>query len=400
MGAPRCVLIGAGRMAGGFVTPLLHGDGWDVVLACRNPTVIESINAGGGVWLRLAGDPPKEHWIGGVSAVSLDDARLPGIVAEADLLGTAVGPSSLRQVGRMIGPLLQRRLESTTAPINVIAFENHRRAPELLTSGLMEAWPAVAGVIGRRVGIGGAAVWRTIAHREVTPAGARFEANDDDECYVGAATLVPAVAPLDRSIRGIKLVRSFDDRMVEKLWVFNAGHAAAGYLGWHAGYATVDVAMSNSGIRATVRTVVAESQQAYEAWLTSRPASQPVARRPLDSILNRYADASLCDPVVRVAREPRRKLNAGDRLIGPGVVCLAAGIRPIALATAAAAALAYGERSDPQALDLQREVELLGPEEVLATVSTLDPRDELTRHIGEYYRDRAYKGVGYPLARL
>jgi mannitol-1-phosphate 5-dehydrogenase len=383
-------------MAGGYVAPLLHDAGWELVLACRYQPVIESINAGGGLWLRIAGGPSQDRWISGVSAIALDDARLPEVVAEADLLGTAVGPSNLRQVGRMLGPLLSTRLEASCAPINIIAFENHRRAPELLTSGMIEALPAVAGMIGRRVGIGGAAVWRLIAHREVTPAGVRFEANDEDECYVGAATLVPGAAPLDRSIRGIKLVRCFDDRMVEKLWLFNAGHAAAAYLGWHAGYATVDAAMTHGTIRAAVRSVVAEAQQAYEAWLTSRPASQPVAHRPLDTILNRYADASLSDQVVRVAREPRRKLAAGDRLIGPGVACLAAGIRPYALAAAAAAALAYGETTDPQALDLQREIEFLGPEELLATVSTLDPLDELTQHICQSFRDRAHKGARYP----
>jgi mannitol-1-phosphate 5-dehydrogenase len=385
-------------MAGGFVAPLLHEAGWELVLVSRNKAVIESINAGGGLWLRLTGYPPREQWISGVSAIALDDSRLPDLVAGADLLGTAVGPSSLRQVGRMLGPLLWRRLAETRAPINVITFENHRRAPELLTSGLMETCPAIAGAIGRRVGIGGAVVWRMIAHRHVTLDGVRLDASAEDECYVGAATLVSGAAPLDRSIPGIKLVRSFVDRMVEKLWLFNAGHAAAAYLGWHVGCATVDAAMAHRAIRATVRSVVAEAQQAFEAWLTRRPASMPIARRPLDSILDRYADAALGDQVVRVAREPRSKLAAGGRLIGPSVVCLAASGTCSDDFAGAAAALAYGERTDRQAFDLQREVELLGPAEVLATVSRLDPRDELTQLISASFRDRVHEGARYPLA--
>ena len=88
------------------------------------------------------------------------------------------------------------------------------------------------------------------------------------------------------------------------------------------------------------------------------------ARRP-SSILDLYADPSLDDTVVRVARDPRRKLAADDRLVGPAGACLAAGIRPETLARVIAAALAYGEEGDRQA-SLRRELEFLEPEEVLS----------------------------------
>jgi mannitol-1-phosphate 5-dehydrogenase len=181
------------------------------------------------------------------------------------------------------------------------------------------------------------------------------------------------------------LVRAFEDRIVEKLWVFNAGHAAAAYLGWHAGCETLDEAMSHEGIRATVYAVVKEGQQALEAYLATRPGSVPIPARRPDSMLDLYADPSLDDTVVRVARDPRRKLAADDRLVGPASACLAAGIRPEALARVIAAALAYGEESDRQADDLRRELEFLEPEEVLSGVSILDRNDELTRIVCQHY---------------
>ena len=88
---------------------------------------------------------------------------------------------------------------------------------------------------------------------------------------------------------------------------------------------------------------------------------------------------------MRVAREPRRKLAAEDRLTGPGIASLAAGFRPLALAGAMAAALSYAEPDDRQAMDLQREIELLGPEEVLARLGSLDPQDELVQLVGDSY---------------
>ena len=231
MSAPRCVVFGTGRVAGGFLAPLLRSAGWETILVGRNRMVIEAINAKGGLWLNVAGEP--SDWIGGVRAVSLDDPRLPGIVAEADLVATAVGPSSLHEVGRVLAPMLQARLQSCVDPVNIVAFENHRRAPEILTRGLLQEYAPLAEHIGRRIGVGGAAVWRAVSHREITPSGVRYDANSVDECYVDEASLVPG-APLDGSIPGLALVRAFEDRIVEKLWVFNAGHAAAAYLGWHA----------------------------------------------------------------------------------------------------------------------------------------------------------------------
>jgi mannitol-1-phosphate 5-dehydrogenase len=142
-----------------------------------------------------------------------------------------------------------------------------------------------------------------------------------------------------------------------------------------------------------VASVVSQAQQAFLASFPSEPGGMRIPARSLESILDRYADPALGDPVVRVAREPRRKLASGDRLIGPAVACLGAGIPLSGLAVAAAAALAYAEASDAQAVDLQQELALLGPEEVLSMVSTLDPCEELTRLIAQAYAERAVSGV-------
>lgn len=385
MSRPRCVAIGAGRLAGGFVAPLLSAAGWDVVLAGRDPVVCEAITARRGLWLRGAGSPPEDRWFGGISAVPLADPDLRGLASRADLFATSVGPSALQAAGRLLAPLLRARLASSRAPINVITFENHRRAPELLAAGLLDADASLAGDMGRRVGISGAAAWATVSRREVTEAGVRFHADDVWDCFVDDVALIPGAAPLDGSLPRLAPVRPFERAMAEKLWTSNAGHATAAYLGWRAGCATIDEAMARAEIREAVAAVVVEAQQAMQSlWASGPGAPEP---RPIAWMLARYAEPGLRDPVTRVGREPRRKLAAGDRFIGPAVACLAAGHRPLGLATGAAAALAYGEPTDLQAQDLQREIQLLGPEEVLATVSTLDPSEELATLICTRYRE-------------
>ena len=393
MSAPVCLLIGSGRLAGGYVAPVLAQAGWQTTFVCRNPEVMRAVNKAGGLWLRMVGET-EDQWVGGVSAVAQGDEQLWRLAADADLVATSVGPSSLPDAGRILAPLLTHRLRTSGKPVNVIAFENARQGPEILAMGMIEAEPELAGEVGRRIGLGGAAAWRAVSKREVTPAGVRFDANRKCECYVGAASLVHGLPPLDGSVGGLTLVRSFDDRIREKLWLFNAGHAAAAYLGWHAGCKTLSEAMRRPSIREVVRRVVAEAQRAFEFYTESNPASrEPIPPRSLEDTLALYEDPALQDPVVRVGREPRRKLRYDERFVGPAVAAMAAGFSPEALAEAAASALLYAEPTDPQALDLQREARLVGPEEVLATISTLDTRDELTRLICERYRARAVAGV-------
>jgi mannitol-1-phosphate 5-dehydrogenase len=385
MSTPRCLLIGAGRMAGGFVAPLLRDAGWETTLVSRSMRVVEAINEGGGLWVRTAVDPPEDRWIGDVSAVSLWDPSLLHLAAGADLLATAIGPSALPSVGRTLAPLLRARLAASEAPINVITFENHRRAPEILANSLIREDASLARMICRRVGFGGAAVWRTISRRTITSKGVRFDADGADECYANALALIPGVSPLDGSVPGIELVRAFDDRMIEKLWIFNSGHAAAAYLGWQHGCLTVREAMERPAVHATVAEVVTEAQRAFETYLAMRPGSASIPPRSLNGILDDYMKSGLEDPIGRVAKEPRRKLAAEDRLIGPGVACSAAGFRPLALADAIAAALSYAEPTDRQATDLQSEIDLLGPEEVLAGLGNLDLQDELVRLVSDSY---------------
>lgn len=387
MTAPTCLVIGTGRMAGGFVAPVLRAAGWGVTLAGRDESVVRAIDGPRGIWLNIAG-ANGDRWVDGIGAVALDDPELPRLAADADLIATAVGPTALGSVGRLLAPMLEARFRARGCPVNIVTFENHRRAPELLAGGLLATEPSLSREIGRRLGIAGAVVWRVIARREVGERGVRYVANDESECRVDALSLLPGVPPRDGSAPGFEMARSFDDHMVEKLWVFNAGHCAAAYLGWAAGFATVDAAMAEPVIESAVAAVVAEAMEALDALLAGRPGSLPLPDRSLAAILACYADPVMSDPVERVAREPRRKLAPDDRLIGPAMALQAAGAVPRALADAAAAALAYAVPTDAQAENLQRELRLLGPEEVLAGVSGLHPREDLARLIGDAYRGR------------
>ena len=91
----QAVVIGAGRMAGGFLAPLLSDAGWRVTLASRTPAVVDALNESNGVRVR---EGACERWVGGVRGVLLASQALDRLVVDCDLLVTSTGPSALGAV--------------------------------------------------------------------------------------------------------------------------------------------------------------------------------------------------------------------------------------------------------------------------------------------------------------
>jgi len=364
-------------MAGGFVAPVLRAAGWELMLFGRDSAVATAIETRRGIWAHAGGNLPR--WIDGVSAAVASDELLHEALATADLVITAVGPAQLTALGRALAGGLMRRHESGRL-LNILTFENHRRAPELLADALLEAEPRLASAMGRSVGLGGAAVWRAIVRRQVAPDGVHYWADDVDDAYFDGMPLVDA-PPRSRPIEGLMAVTGFDNRMVEKLWLFNGGHAAAAYLGWLVGCRTIAEAMSRPAISSLVRAVVEEAQRALDMRHRLRRQAPVGPERSTEWILGRFADQALVDPVTRVGREPRRKLAPGDRLLGPAITCAADGGLPAALPMAIAAAFAYEDPNDNEAVGVRREVQLLGVEEPLDLICGVQANEPLAKAI-------------------
>ncbi len=83
------------------------------------------------------------------------------------------------------------------------------------------------------------------------------------------------------------------------------------------------------------------------------------------------------DTILRLGRDPLRKLGPDDRLVGAARLAGRAGIAPNALARAIAAAYRFDDPRDPLGVALQERLATEGFDVVLAAVSGIQPDEPL-----------------------
>jgi len=364
----KAVIFGPGRIGCGFVGQVLHAAGFSLTFVGRG-AMVEHLARTGRYQVRLAdGRGEQVHDVPVVSAVSVGDAdAVAAAVSEADLVAVSAGAQALAAVA----PALARGLACRAAPVNVIAFENCADPGGCLRADVLRAAPQLAHA-GH--GFSSALVARIVARRIGDPAGAvpvAFVGDPEGSFVVHAPPLCRPLPPL----AGMRLVDDYDAWLTRKLFTFSAGHAAAAYLGALKGYHFVHTAIRDPEIRTAVAEAMEEGRQGLLRRFGPEVAGEPAE---LDAILARFDNATLCDPVSRVGRDPLRKLGREDRLVGAARAASAAGLRPRRLALVAAAAMCFE-------CALERHASPSLPEATLRTVSGLDPHRGLGRDVARAF---------------
>ncbi|MFN2557934.1 MAG: 2-dehydropantoate 2-reductase N-terminal domain-containing protein [Nitriliruptorales bacterium] len=371
----RVVIIGPGRIGCGYLAPLFSEAGWEVVLAARDAATAERIRRTGRFLVRVTGTG-REHAICGIHAVAVGTPAFEVEVADVDLVCTAVGVGNVPALGPPLARALAWRREDR--PLDVWCVENHAVAPAL--EAAVWAVARSARLELPNTGIAGAIATVAVSHGDWGGPGVpTFIGDADRRLLVDGRRTLTGMPPLP----GVRLTASYEARLREKLYVFNAGHAVAAYLGWLLGHATVARAVADPFLRPMLVGCLLESRRAL---LAAYPRLGNDLRGPVAAALSRYADKDLADPVPRVARDPIRKLGQMDRLLGPAALIReTTGRVPAYFALAIAAALLYRHPDDVQAGLLGRHLRRHGVAHVLADVCGLQPGDPLGAAVARRY---------------
>lgn len=341
-----------------------------LVIAEVMPELVSALRAAGGKYTINIAYPDRVEAlrIGPIRvenpAVAADRSRLVEAIAAASEIATAVptvnaykspGPASLH---RILAEGLQRKAALGGPRAVVYTAENATHAAAILRAAVMEELHEaeraavdahvafVDTVIGKMSGV--MSPPQDLA--PVTPGGDRaFLVEDFNRILISRPDFGPGAPPF---VRGIRSFIEKDDLVPfeeAKLYGHNAVHALAAYLGRILGLVTLDQVPATPGLLAFLRAALLEESGAglLHRYAEVDPFFTPHAyAAAADDLLARMVNPHLRDTVARVGRDPARKLDWDDRLIGAMRLALAAGVTPQRYALGVAAAL---DALDPQA---------------------------------------------------
>lgn len=329
------VHFGAGNIGRGFIGKVLRENNYDVLFVDVNQELIDQINHKESYQVELLSDNPVIDTVDSVKGLHsiTQEKEVLEALAKADLITTSVGVNILPR----IAPILAKALHSSEKHVNIIACENALNASDLLKEEVAQLTqiPDTAHFLN-------AAVDRIVPTQ-----------TNDDVLYVKVEPfyewVIEAKSPL--LLEGVKFVDDLFPYIQRKLFTVNTGHACAAYLGYQLGYKTITQAMQDPNVETFLRRVLDETGSylvdAYQFGNEEHKAYQ-------EQTILRFKNPHIIDPVTRIARNPKRKLSANDRLVFPAMELIKQGKTPVALVELIVYALRYDEPSDAEAMEVQR----------------------------------------------
>lgn len=373
----KALHFGAGNIGRGFIGKLLADAGIQLTFADVNQVVLDALNARHEYPVHVVGEQAQVEIVKGVNAVNSTSDDIIPLIAEVDIVTTAVGPQILERIAGGIAKGLAKRSDNgNTRPLNIIACENMVRGTTQLKGHVMKALPVqYHAFVDAHVGFVDSAV-----DRIVPPS----EAGTTDPLEVTVETFSEWIVDKTQfkgdlpAIPGMELTDNLMAFVERKLFTLNTGHAITAYLGQLAGHQTIRDAILDEKVRAVVKGAMEESG----AVLIKRydfDAEKHAAY--IQKILGRFENPYLKDDVERVGRQPLRKLSAGDRLIKPTLGTLEYGLPHANLVTGIAAAMHYRSDQDPQAQELVGLLNSKGVKATLAQVSGLEENSDVVADV-------------------
>ena len=337
---PLAVHFGAGNIGRGFIGALLQDAGYHVVFADVNQELIDSMKALGSYTLTELASVPKQKLYKDFQVLNsvTETQELTQLIAKAEIVTASVGANVL---GR-IAPVIEAGLSQRTShdKLVVMACENALGASEIIKLAMQDQQLA-----NQR------AIFCNTAVDRIVPL--QIEHSEPDVAVEPFSEWIIDSAPLagrELNLPGATFVEDLDPFIERKLYTVNTAHLAVALIGQQFGHETVIEAMADSEVMPKVLAAIEETSAA----LIRKHGFDPVAHAAyVEKTLSRLSNPAIDDEIVRVGRDPLRKLSRYERLIGPAAYHAEHLGEPFALLEVIDAALSFQAPGDAEAARLQ-----------------------------------------------
>ncbi len=379
----KIVVFGAGATGRGHVGLLAWQSGFELVLVDRDPGLVTRLAQAGRYSVRLYGRGEQEVHVSGYRVYhAAERETIAAEIVGAALVLTAVFDQNLPDVARTLALAVSAcRKAGRGEPLNVLACENmvdssstlgrHVRA---LLAGPDRRYAA------RLWGFPDCMISRVVPRP--APGSLSLVAEDYSEWTARAEAFV---GPKPEALAALELVPDQTARLERKLYIHNGGHAICGYLGFERGHRYIHEAVADPAVAAVVLPALDELGNVIARRHGYDLAS---VRAYEQDLVRRGAVPEMQDEVLRVVRDPMRKLAPGERLLGPAAAAVEEDLPREHIVRGIVAALSYRHPQDAQSLQLGARLEGEGLPAVLAEVCGLAPGSILAGEITRAWKAR------------
>jgi mannitol-1-phosphate 5-dehydrogenase len=345
----RVIILGAGCSGRGQLGQLAHEAGWELVLVDRDEALVERLRQAGCYTVRLCrADGAREVRVAGFRAYGVSETEAVVREAlEAPLILTCLFSHNLPAVAPLVAQIIEaRHAAGSTQPLNVVCCENMQHGSTVFRTQVLPLLTGAAAAYAEQfVGFPDCMISRVVPLATEDPLA--LLAEDYSEWTVDQAQFKGP--PLD--LPALERVPNQEARLARKFFMHNGAHAVCAYWGFHRGHTYIHEAIADPVVLGHVLGAIDEL-----AFVVARHYGFEVAAtRAYGLELGpRGAIAAIRDRILRVVRDPLRKLSREERFVAPAVLALADGSPGAELAAAIAAALHYQHPDDPQSVAMQQ----------------------------------------------
>ncbi len=375
----KAIQFGAGNIGRGFIGAILSENNYEVCFADINEIVISELNNKREYTVEVVGQECKEIIIKNVCGVLSNGEEILEKIKEAEIITTAVGPNVLKIIAKTLATGLEKRKDVKEKKyLNIIACENMIKGTTALKEEIFKYLSEEAkDYVNQYVGFPDSAVDRIVPPMEKTSDILKVRVEEFNEWIVDKTQFKGEIPEL----KGMTLTNNLMAFIERKLFTLNTGHAITAYLGVEKGYKTIKESIEDKDIREIVLGAMKESG---EVLIKRYGFDREKHYSYINKILGRFENPYLVDEVVRVGREPLRKLSFNDRLIKPLRGTLEYETKNENLILGIAAAFNYRNESDIQAVELEKKLNEKSFDEVFYEVTGLNDKNIEEKVFGKY----------------
>jgi mannitol-1-phosphate 5-dehydrogenase len=379
---PKVVVFGAGATGRGHVGLLAWQAGAQMVFADVDETLIGRLQKAGAYRVKIYdGKACQSLEIKGARFLKARErAKVAHEILGADLVLSSVFDQNLPDVAITVAQAASLcRQAGRSAALNFISCENMQHSSSTLGRHVRELLRGEdLNYCQKSFGFPDCMISRVVPRPEPDPL--VVTAEDYNEWTVRREDFKGR--PL-KWLAGLQLVDNQDARLECKLFMHNGGHAVCGYFGFHFGHQFVHEAVSDARV---AERVVGACDQIGEVVRRKHGFSPESIEEYKRDLYHRGAIPEMRDQVLRVVRQPLRKLGPNERLLSPARLAPQYGLPRHHIVRGIVAALRYSHPTDAQSLEMQRMIVERGLKPMLCEVSQLRADDSLLEEIEEVWQ--------------